>query len=284
MRAAVCAVFLLAVADIAAAATPAPIFPPWRLRPSPNHGELPEHYRWDEPPIWQGPAWPVYPPALLRAGTKGTVDVRFVLDAEGRVQEREVVAADHPDLALAVNALLDSLTFLPARRGGQPCGALVRLSFKFDPQQDLLFPDEQAGYDPKSVNPDDLWSREYADAGLVTYKLEASLQKSIGRGKTRVATMSDLDGPPLRLATCAPVYPRKLLPQKTGGATEVEFIVDREGRVRLPRIVSATAPEFGYAAAQAVAQWRFEPPKSKGKKVHVRVVVPFEFQPPETAK
>jgi hypothetical protein len=36
----------------------------------------------------------------------------------------------------------------------------------------------------------------------------------------------------------------------------------------LPRIVSASAPEFGYAAAQAVATWRFTRPERKGKPGH----------------
>jgi hypothetical protein len=47
--------------------------------------------------------------------------------------------------------------------------------------------------------------------------------------------------------------------------------------VRLPRIVSATADSFGYAAAQAVVAWQFGPPLVGGKPAVVRVKVPFKF-------
>ena len=57
----------------------------------------------------------------------------------------------------------------------------------------------------------------------------------------------------------------------------VDFIVDEEGYVRLPRIVSASAPDFGYSAVQAVSQWRFEEPKVNGKPAAVSVRAPFSF-------
>jgi outer membrane biosynthesis protein TonB len=41
--------------------------------------------------------------------------------------------------------------------------------------------------------------------------------------------------------------------------------------------MSASEPAFGYAAIQAVAFWRFEPPLAKGKPVVVRARVPFNF-------
>ena len=57
----------------------------------------------------------------------------------------------------------------------------------------------------------------------------------------------------------------------------VDFIVDEEGYVRLPRIVSASAPDFGYSAVQAASQWRFEEPKVNGKGAAVSVRAPFSF-------
>lgn len=48
--------------------------------------------------------------------------------------------------------------------------------------------------------------------------------------------------------------------------------------VVLPRMVSASAPAFGYAAVQTVATWRFEPPTSGGKPVMARARVPFTFK------
>jgi TonB family protein len=67
---------------------------------------------------------------------------------------------------------------------------------------------------------------------------------------------------------------------KTDGLTgqaEIEFIVDRDGRVLFPRIVSASHEDFGWAAATAVSQWRFNPPMRNGQRVEVRMSVPILF-------
>jgi TonB family protein len=66
----------------------------------------------------------------------------------------------------------------------------------------------------------------------------------------------------------------------TSGETLIEFLIDEEGRARLPRIVSASDEAFGYAAVQAVSSWRFEPPTRGGRAVVVRVQIPITFGAP----
>jgi outer membrane biosynthesis protein TonB len=41
--------------------------------------------------------------------------------------------------------------------------------------------------------------------------------------------------------------------------------------VHFPHIVSASHEDFGWAAATAVAQWKFAPPQKNGEKVEVRM-------------
>jgi len=60
-------------------------------------------------------------------------------------------------------------------------------------------------------------------------------------------------------------------------------LIDLEGRARLPRVVAASDPAFGYAAVQAISDWRFEPPTVKGETVVVRARVPFSFKTGEAA-
>ena len=71
------------------------------------------------------------------------------------------------------------------------------------------------------------------------------------------------------------------LGQKSGkaakGEATIEVLIDKDGWVQLPRVVSTSNPAFGWAAAQAVAVWRFEPPKVGGKAVVTRVRIPFVF-------
>lgn len=80
----------------------------------------------------------------------------------------------------------------------------------------------------------------------------------------------------------APRYPQEL--RVTGGPAgraEVEFVIDREGRARLPRVVSATHEAFGWAAATAVSQWVFRSPRRGGAAVDVKVRIPFDFPAPK---
>ncbi len=86
-----------------------------------------------------------------------------------------------------------------------------------------------------------------------------------------------LDLPVKVVSQRTPVFPLSVQSRLTQGQAKLEFLIDEEGRVRLPRIVTAADPAFGYAAIQAVSAWRFEPPKASGKPVVARVRLPFEF-------
>jgi TonB family protein len=77
-----------------------------------------------------------------------------------------------------------------------------------------------------------------------------------------------------------PAYPQALRIEKPAGKAVIEFVVDREGRARLPRVVSASHPEFGWSAASALSQWVFAPPRRGGEPVDVNVSIPFEFAAP----
>jgi len=48
------------------------------------------------------------------------------------------------------------------------------------------------------------------------------------------------------------------------GTATVSYTVDSTGQPRALRIVEATAPEFGYAAIQAIALWGYEIPRKNG--------------------
>ena len=91
---------------------------------------------------------------------------------------------------------------------------------------------------------------------------------------------ADLDEKLTPLYRVAPGYPAALRADKPSGEATVEFVIDRDGRARLPRIVAATREEFGWAAATAVAQWLFRPPLRGGAPVEVKVQIPFNFTPP----
>ena len=90
-----------------------------------------------------------------------------------------------------------------------------------------------------------------------------------------------LDGPLTPVYSAAPAYPARLRPLGfPGGDAVIQFVIDKDGRVRLPRVVSATNEDFGWAAATAASQWVFEVPRHNGRAVPVKVQVPFHFKSP----
>lgn len=58
----------------------------------------------------------------------------------------------------------------------------------------------------------------------------------------------------------------------------VSFYVDEQGRVRLPDVESALAPELVASAVQALQQWAFKPPTIKAKPVLVRAMRAVTFR------
>ena len=92
-----------------------------------------------------------------------------------------------------------------------------------------------------------------------------------------IVSAAELDAPLKPLSRRPPVYPTALREAGQPGQAMVEFFIDKNGDAQLPSIISSTAPEFGYAAVQAVATWRFEVPKKDKKAVVVRVKIPINF-------
>jgi protein TonB len=80
-----------------------------------------------------GSASPRYPEALRMAGVEGKVVAQFVVDDEGRVEERTIklVRSDNPLFDEAVRSALRRMLFAPAEIGGRKVRQLVEMPFVF---------------------------------------------------------------------------------------------------------------------------------------------------------
>ena len=80
-----------------------------------------------------GSAAPVYPPALMSAGTQGTVFVRFVVDTTGRADAESIVIVRSTDPAFSesVKTAIPLMTFVPAMVGKHHVRQAVEQSFEF---------------------------------------------------------------------------------------------------------------------------------------------------------
>ncbi len=194
----------------------------------------------------------VWPLDRLLAGEGGSAVAEFTVRETGSVADVSIVEASAPEDGQALAAALESSGFNRPIEGTRT--TTVRLRQRVD------FAAVPEGAAPES-------------APL------ARLVNALRAGE--VGTAKGLDGKLTPLYRVPPMYPAALLNNgRPAGKAEIDFVIDREGRARLPRIASATHEEFGWAAATAVAQWVFAPPTRGGAPTDVKVRIPFDFAPP----
>jgi TonB family protein len=229
----------------------------WRVLKPANHHEMPPELQWDEAPVPVSTAFPIYPYECAVNAGEGRALVRFFVDPQGRVVDAAVVNASAPEFGGAAVAAIETWTFAPAKRAGKPCFAVVQIEYFFSVGAHRSVP----------MSPENL-----------------DMIRELQRRPKSIVPLENLDEVPKPRSRRPPHYPQALYAQKVSGQAVVEFLLDHEGFAQLPRIVSATHPDFGYAAAHAVSAWRFTPPMKGGRPVVARVQVPLEFKPQGTAK
>ncbi len=205
-----------------------------------------EAVKYEVAPVAKRKVVPVYPFEMLLEGHEGWAEASFVIDYAGRPLFANARAASDPAFAKALVAMIEASQYVPGRRDKHVVMSPMEERFQFAGEASL-----------------DGNARRVLDA--------------LRHGKVGIAAMMDLDERPHALRQDSPVYPRALRDDGMTGQAEIEFVVDREGRVLFPRIVSATHDDFGWAAATAVAQWRFQPPQKSGLKVDAIMRVPILF-------
>jgi len=191
---------------------------------------------------------PVHPRERLLAGEEGKAVAEFTIDEKGQTGEITVVSADRPEFGAALRAAVETWIFKPAKSETDVVSIRMQVTHVF------------------------------TAAGQVAESRLAGLLRPGGDG---VPSPKGLDRQLKPLWRGFPVYPQSLREQKLAGQADIEFVIDREGRARVPRIVSATDEAFGWAAATAVTQWIFERPTKGGEPVDVTVRIPVQFTPPE---
>jgi TonB family protein len=215
--------------------------------PSP---QLPEYLRYETPPKIRYVAPVVYPYQMLQSDKSGSARVSILVGPDGKPRKVEVLEASEPDFGGAMKASLEAWTFEPARKNGKPSWALFVKEQQFD----------EAG-------------RDVQIGGGAQH-----LVRLVAENAPELLQIKDLDATPHARYQPLPVYPPDLKAGKITGSARIEFIIDKAGAAQLPRIVSATQPDFGWAAATAIARWRFDPPLRNGAPVTVRTQIPLEFK------
>jgi TonB family protein len=202
-----------------------------------------------EPRVVADPVWPY---DLLMAGEGGSATVTYTVDDDGLPRDVRVQSATKPEFGDALVAAVEASYFVRAMDAGHAVAVPLLQRVDFAP----IPPDAKDDSDP------------------VVRLLSAVRAKQVGGSK-------GLDERLTPVYRVPPTYPGSLRANGSpAGKAEISFIIDRDGRARLPRIVSASDPAFGWAAATAVAQWVFKAPVRNGQHVDVTARIPFDFKPP----
>lgn len=203
-------------------------------------------------PVIAAIADPVFPSELLKSNESGDAEVTFTVGIQGLPEDVVLKSATYPACGASLVAAVEATAFTPAMSRGQAVRVKFLRKHHFAPPAEVAQPGESG---------------------------EMRILRTLRAGET-ILGAKGLDAKLRPVWRAAPAYPSALRATRPSGTASIEFIIDKEGRVRAPRIVSATQEEFGWAAATALAQWVFEPLTRGGLPTDVRVQVPFNFSPP----
>lgn len=196
----------------------------------------------------------VYPFEMLKKKKSGKAEVMFLVGPDGRPQEIKVTESTHKEFALAVEAMTATVRMaIPRTRTGryQPTYLFHRAAFSADGKTGVPIGDltRRLAFEPEANA--SVFSPEAVDEGAV------------------------------RLSGAEPEYPVKFKKKKLTGQAALLWAVDEEGVPQAIQIISATKPEFGYAAVQAVSQWKYQPARKAGEAVPVWERMVFTFEAPK---
>jgi len=194
----------------------------------------------------------VYPYDALIENRQETLECSALMSSSGKLINVSWKGKPSAEFQGALEAMLEATRFQPALENGQPVARASDFKWTFNPfDGDVRISDE---------------------AAAIVKRLR------IGGEGARFPSTRELDEKIRPIEQKTPVFPTRVGGLVEGGDAIIEFFIDGSGQVQLPRIVTASEPAFGYAACQAIATWRFTPPRIDGKPVVTRLRVPVQFK------
>jgi periplasmic protein TonB len=196
---------------------------------------------------------PSFPESLrLTSIADGYATMLFTIDDDGRVIDSIATEASHPAFEKAMQETFAKWRFEPAANNTTPRRELIQFDFR------------------RSGVVSSLSQRDASKSFFPVAPAES--ERPI-----RTIDWSDLPNPPQRVAGEMPAYPQSLRAQGIQGVALLSFIVDTQGRVRVPVSLNASDARFARAALAAVKHWRFTPAELASEPVNLRVERTFNF-------
>lgn len=206
----------------------------------------------------------VIPPELKSLHIENPyVEFKIDVGEDGTLFDAMPTKATHRDLLPAAHDVVQSATFIPATKNGQPIRSRAKLRVRFYDAEQRVWR-SGASMTPFGDTPSDAARRRmYANsASSYVYK---------------ITDKDELDSPLTQLLTT-----RRIYSSQDGGSTKghclVEYYVGPNGRARFPRAIKTDSNDVAISAALTLLKTRFEPPRKNGHPTYVRVEQDFEFR------
>lgn len=189
---------------------------------------------------------------------KGEARVMIMVDEQGRLADWIVTAYTNPLFAKSALDAIPQWKYEAARLHGQPVVARAELRFIFENNEKIR---------------------------IISGEMEVARRFKAGAYRNEferpVCRLAELDAAPEAEVEVAPMSPERLGARAPAGEVVVDYLVDAEGRVRMPMIVSSDDAAFSQSVLLAMSEWKYSVPRRNGEPVIAWLRYRFEFKAPE---
>ncbi|MEO0212082.1 MAG: PorV/PorQ family protein [candidate division WOR-3 bacterium] len=156
-------------------------------------------------------------------------------------------------------------------------GGITYGSFKLD------IADDGSIYDFNKHNPDAKRNLRFTFSFVKPVSFETGPKPGASVAAGKIYEFYDVEKAPELIEFVQPDYPAEALSLGLEGRVTVQVVIDEEGNV-VPgseKVVQSTNELFNAPALEAAGKCKFTPGEIGGKRVKVRVNIPFTFKPPK---
>lgn len=196
---------------------------------------------------------PLSPVMQMEGVTEGKVLIAISVSAEGKLTDSLVLGYTHPALVRPCMEVLKDWTYIPGKLDGRPVAVQADVTIDYSAQGVVI----------SRTTVEDLDQRAQRIFG---YRLVSNRRSA-----------NELDAAPKPVSTVAPKYAREAEKDGVRGTVQVHFYIDETGAVRMPAVEGIAHPYLSELAVEAIREWRFAPPTSRGKPVLIAARQNFSF-------
>jgi TonB family protein len=205
---------------------------------------------------------PKYPKESLQAGVEGAVELRAIVDPNGRTQGLTVVNGK-PVFAMPALEAVRKWHFHPVVVEGKPVETTYKIRVRFV----LLFQEAVPDWEIESP---------HETAAIVNSAL-TNLKRDTPDGPVYRVSESQGVVAPKQVYAPEPEFSEKARKAKEQGTVTLSLIVGTDGKPRDVWVSCSSAPGLNKNALEAAKSWKFEPGTKDGKPVMVEIAVEIQF-------